>query len=160
MSPILELIGLVSGVLGIVGFFQDQFPSKPEDEPKHEENTNIYTTTLRIQLGVNGIANPETGETLWGAGGSAYTIDHYGANGIYLFPGAMVDTISAGSFQDLSTSASIGDQVTRTEIADVTDDMCIATMGMTLADGTHWGWLGDVSIYPKTEIDVLLLLAC
>ena len=55
--------------------------------------------------------------------------------------------ITSGSFSDLTiwqSNLGPGEQATSLQIIPTTNELCIAYVSQTWADGTHRGWLGDM----------------
>lgn len=139
-------IGLISGILGIWQFFIDNLPEPPQGE--NGDDPNIHGNTLRIQVGINGLKDPETGAVGGAMGGSVGNVDHWDASGDHIVGVPWYQRVEDGHFVDIELYSTNGRQAVTTTIEADYDDICIATMAMTFSDGSNWAWVGDVSDAP------------
>lgn len=130
-SVAIDVIGVVSGALGIFQFAQDQMPS-------HKDNP-ADSSYLRVHLG-GGI------RTVPNAGGSLAAIKVYNEEQTLIGAGSGDGPIPMGSFQDITIDQSYGpgQQPTYVQISGTDDAVCIAYLIQTWPDGTQRGWLGDM----------------
>ena len=127
----IDVIGVVSGVLGIFQFAQDQMPSRT-DNPAD-------TSSLRVHLGGGAGTVPN-------AGGSLGAIKVYNEDQTIIGAGSGDGPICMGSFQDITITQGYGpgQQPTYVQISGTDDGVCIAYLIQTWPDGTQRGWLGDM----------------
>ena len=127
----IDVIGVVSGVLGIFQFAQDQMPSRT-DNPAD-------TSSLRVHLGGGAGTVPN-------AGGSLGAIKVYNEDQTIIGAGSGDGPIPMGSFQDITITQGYGpgQQPTYVQISGTDDGVCIAYLIQTWPDGTQRGWLGDM----------------
>jgi hypothetical protein len=150
VSSIINVIGVVAGVLGIWGFAEDHVP--PKAQPEKPDDPNRYITTVRVTAGLDGSDNPMTTgggpRRLLSAGGRLGSMIHYNRNGDVLGAGSSVHRIEDGAFIDFKSPSSNGSQPVTTEIRGTDDSICIATLTTTWPDDLKFGWTGDVSTNP------------
>jgi hypothetical protein len=148
---IVNVIGVVAGVLGIWGFSEDHIPQKAE--PEKPDDPNKYITTVRVAAGLDGAGSPDIIDKgphrLMSAGGRLDSMIHYNLNGDVLGVGGSVDRIGDGAFIDFKSPSSDGSQPVTTEIRGTYDNICIATLTTTWPDDSKFGWTGDVSTNPQ-----------
>ena len=136
----IDVIGVVSGVLGIVSFFQSLFPPSPSTI------NQAGSSNLRIAAGMNGKGLSE-------ANGHIGIINLYNENQekISYNPyednpfGGSESEVNSGSFTDFTLDCS-GQQPTYVQIFGTGDAICIAYIAQTWPDGTQRGWSGDVGM--------------
>ena len=127
----IDVIGVVSGVLGIFQFAQDQMPSHP-DNPADR-------SFLRVHLGGGAASVPN-------AGGILGAIKVYNEDQTIIGAGSGDGPIPRGGFQDITITQSYGpgQQPTYVQISGTDDGVCIAYLIQTWPDGIQRGWLGDM----------------
>lgn len=125
MSGIIEGIGVISGVLGIVSFGMDLFG-----------DSSSSSTSVRIAAALNGE------EGLSNADGSVAQIRTLNAEEQLLGIGPET-YISSGDYADVSVPQSNKQQAVFIELHASDDAVCIAYVSTTWADGSQWLWLGD-----------------
>ena len=125
-----QVIGVVSGLVGIFQFLQTLFPA---------DNNPADSSSLRIGVGLNG---PD----LSGADGAVKTINVYNEDETLIGTGRGDGDIPSGSFQDITIdqSGSPGQQPTYLQINAGKHALCIAYITQKWPDGTQRGWLGDM----------------
>lgn len=118
-----DVIGVISGGMGIYSFIESLLPS-----------AESLKTTVRVSAG-------KISET---AGGKVAEIRLYDDAGSIVGKneGGGVDR---GSFTDISISQSTGQQATWVELRGDDDAICIPYISVTWADGSTYGWMGDVA---------------
>ena len=126
-----QVIGVVSGVVGIFQFLQGLFPA---------DNKPADSSSLRIGVGLNGPG-------LTGVDGAVKTINVYNEDETLIGTGRGDGDIPSGSFQDITIdqSGSPGQQPTYVQINAGKHALCIAYITQKWPDGTQRGWLGDMS---------------
>ena len=133
----IDVIGVVSGVLGIVSFFQGVFPDPPPDTSK------AGSSHLRIASGMDGGGMSE-------AGGHITKINLYNeyreqVGGVdYRLPWED-GNIEDGSFTDFTLDSN-GQQPTYVQILGSDDAVCVAYITQTWPDGIKRGWSGDMGM--------------
>ena len=134
---IFNVISVISAAIGFVGFMQSNLPSNvigPMD------------SSVRIAVALNGDKGVP-GALRHAAGETPIIIafnenNHYcGSSGQQHHP-----YITSGSFRDIKVDQSDGpgEQATSLQIIATTNELCIAYIGQTWADGAHRGWTGDM----------------
>ncbi|PVI02635.1 hypothetical protein DM02DRAFT_701093 [Periconia macrospinosa] len=145
VNPIINVIGVVAGVIGIWGFSEDHIPKKAE--PKKPDDPNKYITTVRVTAGLDGadsLMSPGgRPHRLMGAGGRVDSMLHWNLKGDFLGNGHSVDRVGDGAFSDYKSPSSDGSQPVSTEIRGSSDSICIATLTATWPDDSKYGWTGD-----------------
>ncbi|KAI3390913.1 hypothetical protein diail_8417, partial [Diaporthe ilicicola] len=119
---VIDVIGLIGGVMGIWGFVEDMFPV-------HKADHSLF----KIFVGIDQTANPsDPGDCcLTDAGGSIHYSKSFNKDGV------------VASKQTISMWQSVPQQAVTAELFADKDAICIAAIGATLVDGTTWGWVGD-----------------
>ena len=125
-----EVIGVVSGVIGIFQFLQSLFPP---------DTNSADSSSLRIGVGLDG-------PVLSNAEGAVKTINLYNEDQTLVGTGKGDGDIASGSFQDITIdqSGSPGQQPTYVQINAGKHALCIAYITQKWPDGTQRGWLGDM----------------
>ncbi|KAF1976715.1 hypothetical protein BU23DRAFT_565404 [Bimuria novae-zelandiae CBS 107.79] len=145
VSAIINVIGVVAGVLGIWGFSEDHIPKKAE--PEKPDDPNRYITTVRVTAGLDGADSlmipGGRPHRLMSAGGRLDSMIHYNLNGDVLGVGSSVHRIGDGAFIDFKSPSSDGSQPVTTEFRGTFDNICIATLTTTWPDDSKFGWTGD-----------------
>lgn len=130
MASLVDVIGLISGVLGIWSFGETLLPAQ-----------DVTASMYRIQVGLDDTPG-DGGDKLSNAGGGIDKIRTYNANGALLGAGGAT-TIGSGSFSDVGVAQGVSNQAITAEFYATSDAPCIAYISATLHDGTKWGWTGD-----------------
>ncbi|KAI0906454.1 hypothetical protein F4823DRAFT_607161 [Ustulina deusta] len=128
MAAIIDAIGLVSGVLGIIQFGLDNF--SPDDSEG---------STVRITVGLDfngGLSN---------SGGDLPDIRLFNEVGGFLGINADPGKVDSGKFSDITVEHKddAGDQATYTLFSANNDAICIAAASITWPNGDKYAWLGD-----------------
>ncbi|KAK5122729.1 hypothetical protein LTR85_003644 [Meristemomyces frigidus] len=127
MSAALDAIGLISGVLGIVSFFQTGFPtSTPEG------------TTVQIKAGLGDSSSS-------GMGGKISAVYAFDDQNDYLGNSGSAK-MGAGDYATVTVAQSNpGRQGSYISLSNTNDAVCIAWVTVTQNDGTASGaWTGDI----------------
>ena len=129
LSP-LDFFGFVSSALGIVSFVQSNLPLHDPDQTK-----------VRIFAGL--------GLSSTGTAGNVPTVALWDALGGFIgSSGPVIDTVSGGSFVDLSVQPTSANDDRSTEYLAVaaagSDDICIASIALTMPNGDNLAMYGDV----------------
>lgn len=120
-----EVIGLISGGLGIIQFGLDNFAPK-------EETGSV----IRISVGLDGNGLSE-------AGGDLPDVRLFNDFGEFLGIAADPGSVGPGSTEEIKVTHSDGQQAAYTLFTANDNAICIATTSITWADGSQYGWLGD-----------------
>jgi hypothetical protein len=139
-AAVINVIGAVASVLGIVGFVKTNLPATPDEDH----------SALRIAVGLTG--NLSGGDTPYIAvfNEKKEFIGYW--NWVdYIFKPSEA-YIDAGGFKDISVTQSCdkckkGQQATWLQLfqqPEGLDGICIAYLAQTWADGNNRGWLGDM----------------
>lgn len=138
MATIFNVISVMSAAIGLVGFMESNLP---------DGKRNPMDSSVRIAVALNG--DKGVRGALRHAAGEAPLVQAFnenqhlcGATNNFLHP-----YIHSGSFMDLTVSQSKlgpGEQATSLQIIPTTNELCIAYISQTWADGTHRGWVGDM----------------
>ncbi|KAB5539444.1 hypothetical protein GE09DRAFT_1248602 [Coniochaeta sp. 2T2.1] len=131
MTAVVEVIGLLSGVMGIWSFFQDMIPGG-----------DGTAATFRVQVAVDGYSE-DGSDPLTNGGGGIQTIRTYNVNHNLIGTGGETGSIGSGEYQDLAVGQQVANQATFAEFYANDDAVCIAYISATLHDQTHWAWTGD-----------------
>ena len=134
---IFNVISTFSAVIGFIGFMQSNVP---DGLPGPMDSSVRIAVALNGDKGVPGALRHAAGdaplinafnENLHRCGNSEYAGHPY---------------IKSGSFHDLTVGQSEGpgEQATSLQIIPTTNELCIAYIGQTWADGSHRGWTGDM----------------
>ena len=125
-----NVIGLVSGILGVIQFTEDHLPS---------HNGDGSDSALRVGLGLDSINNSN-------AQGPIRHIKLYDENRNIIGAGSGSSTISDGGFQDINIQQRYGPskQPTYIQVNAADDGVCIAYLTQTWPDGQQRSWLGDI----------------
>ncbi|PKK52751.1 hypothetical protein CI102_2487 [Trichoderma harzianum] len=124
----INVIGLLSGLLGVVSFYQENFANVPEKG-----------TTIRIKAG---LAQGDEKTDIEGNIGAVFAWDN---NNNYRGK-SKGKHIGEGSFEDIILSQfQHGRRLEYVAVAADEDAVCIAWIGVTMEDGTPNGaWTGDI----------------
>ena len=130
-----DVIGVVSGVIGIFQFLQGLFP--PPSPPSGA------TSQIRIGVGLNGNFD---GQTLSDSEGAVKGIRVYNEDKQLIGTGKGDGVIPSGSYQDISIDQSQepGQQPTYLQLNAGKDALCMAYITQQWPDGTQRGWSGDM----------------
>ncbi len=139
MTSIFNIIGVFSAGLGLIGFVKSNMPKPLDVKPTD--------STVRIAVGLNG--DKGVPGALRHAGGDVPLILAYNENqNLCGFSSAYDHTvISSGSFRDIiirQDEYGPGEQATYLQIIPTTNELCIAYISQTWADGGQRGWVGDM----------------
>ncbi|KAH6988572.1 hypothetical protein EDB80DRAFT_589168 [Ilyonectria destructans] len=129
MAAAIEVIGVISGLLGIVSFAQDNFG---------EVDTTTSSVKITVGLDVSG--------GLDNAGGSMPDVRLFNEAGGFIGINNAGDSITDGSTGEVKIThedSSNGQQATYALLSANNDAICIAYMTMTWANGDQYGWVGD-----------------
>ncbi|KAF7556137.1 hypothetical protein G7Z17_g1655 [Cylindrodendrum hubeiense] len=129
MAAAIEVIGVISGLLGIVSFAQDNFG---------EADTTTSSVKITVGLDVSG--------GLDNAGGSLPDVRLFNEAGDFIGISNSADAITDGSTGEVKIThedSSNGQQATYALLSANNDAICIAYMTMTWANGDQYGWVGD-----------------
>ena len=133
----MDVIALVAGVIGFISFLPNNLPKNP----------TVMDSSVRIAVALNG--DEGTPGALRHAAGPAPLVQAFNEN--QNLCGSSKDSgypdITSGSFVDLTVwqwDLGPGEQATTLQIIPSTNELCIAYISQTWADGTHRGWLGDM----------------
>ncbi|KAF6229672.1 hypothetical protein HO173_011318 [Letharia columbiana] len=138
-ASIFNVISVFSAVIGFVGFMQNNLPHDP----------GPMDSAVRVAVALNG----DKGEpgALRHAAGEAPLINAFNENQNWCGSSSDDDHqyITSGSFKDMTIWQSRhgggpGEQATALQIIPTTNELCIAYIAQTWADGTHRGWTGDM----------------
>jgi hypothetical protein len=123
----IDAIGIVSGVLGIVGFIQDQIPDKPTEG-----------AAIRIKAGSGGTDDEGSGGEVSAAYAWNFDNNYLGrGDGGSMEQGGIVDTV-IDSFSNGARAEYAGISVAR-------DAVCVAWISVSQYDNTPGGaWTGDI----------------
>ena len=129
-----QVISVVAGIVGIVGFLQDLFPPP----------TQVQGSTSHIRIGV-GLDGTFNGSTLSASEGAVKGIRVYNEDKILIGTGKGDGVIPSGGYQDISIDQSKGpgQQPTYLQLNAGTDALCMAYITQQWPDGTQRGWSGD-----------------
>ncbi|KAL2272441.1 hypothetical protein FJTKL_06562 [Diaporthe vaccinii] len=130
----LEVLGVISGIMGFWSFGDNMFP----------EQKDMYSN-YKVFVGIDGTANPsDPGECcLVDAGGDIYYSKVFNSYGDEIGRGGQFPKLKSGSDETITMWQNIPQQAVTVELFAGKDAVCIAAIGATLHDGTHWGWVGD-----------------
>ncbi|KAK7446355.1 hypothetical protein VKT23_014561 [Stygiomarasmius scandens] len=135
-TALVNIIGVVSGVVTIVGFIQSNLPSQNEAEG----------ATIRVAVGVDGT------DGLNEAGGNRPYVVGFNEVGDAIGLTENGDKIGSGQFVDMILDQNAaGEDHTKEQptwlqfTQSGTDGICIAYISVTWEDGTHRGWYGDTA---------------
>lgn len=131
MSGVIEAIGLISGVLGILSFIEGQVPPNEGD-----------FAYFRIAVGLDDYEN-DNGDTLSNAGGNIDSIRLYNNVEELIGVGGLSDSIPQGEFKDAKVPQGNNQQPSTTIFQAGDDAVCIAYITATMGDGNQYGWTGD-----------------
>ncbi|KAM5341688.1 hypothetical protein ACJ41O_014719 [Fusarium nematophilum] len=127
-SAAVDVIGLISGVLGIVQFGMDHFGGKEKAK-----------SVIKIGVGLDvrgGLDN---------SGGHLPDVRLWNEDGRFL--GGKMDpgNIKSGETQEIKVKhdGNVGQQATYTLFSGNTDAICIAFASITWPDGNEYAWIGD-----------------
>ncbi|PSN58586.1 hypothetical protein BS50DRAFT_682731 [Corynespora cassiicola Philippines] len=132
---IINVIGIVSGVVGIWGFAESRLP--PKAQPKSPSDPNKYITTVRVVAGLDGTNGMSH------AGGHLSAIMNFDANGNQVSGHSVSERIEDGVHLDFKLASREGAQPITTQIRGDVDNVCIALMSTTWPDDSKFGWTGD-----------------
>ncbi|KAJ4007426.1 hypothetical protein NW752_007593 [Fusarium irregulare] len=123
----IDAIGIVSGVLGIIGFIQGQIPEKPTEG-----------VAIRIKAGSGGTDDQGSGGEVSAAYAWDFDNNYLGrGDGGFMEQGGVVDTV-IGSFSNAARAEYVG-------ISVVKDAVCVAWIGVSQYDNIAGGvWTGDI----------------
>lgn len=124
----IEIIGVVSGLLGLVQFGIDNFAA-----PETAASKLKIGVGLDIAGGLNNAGGDLPDVRLWNEGGEFL--------GISADPGKIDD----GSTKEITVShkGDNGQQATYALFSANTDAICVAYVSITWPDGNEYGWIGD-----------------
>lgn len=127
-----DIIGFVSGVLGIYSFATELFPSEPGGE----------SATVRIAVGLSGTDGDDG--PLEGPDGSVKSVRIYNNQGEFLSSGPDDQGIDDGGYTDITLKQGITQQAPYVQIR-VGDDenICLAYVSVTFSDGQQRAWDGS-----------------
>ena len=127
-AALIEVIGIVSGALGIVQFGMDNFAA-PE------------TAASKIRLGVG----LDISGGLSSAGGDLPDVRLWNEGGDFLGMSADPGKIDDGSTKEITVThnGDNGQQATYALFSANTDAICVAYVSITWPDGNEYGWIGD-----------------
>ena len=130
-----QVIGVVSGVIGIFQFLQSLFP--PQTTPP------AATSLVRIGVGLDGTFD---GQTLSDAEGAVKGIRVYNEDQQLIGTGKGDGVIPTGGYQDINIdqSQAPGQQPTYLQLNAGKDALCMAYITQQWPDGTKRGWSGDM----------------
>ncbi|KAH7408787.1 hypothetical protein DE146DRAFT_752900 [Phaeosphaeria sp. MPI-PUGE-AT-0046c] len=134
-TVVIHTIGVIAGVLGIWGFTEEHLPKKVE--PIRQNQKLSYTTTTRVVAGLdgtNGMAH---------AGRAIDQVVHYDNNDNGFATSRAGQRLEDGSYVDIKLTWHQGMQSVSSRIDASTDNVCVAILSTTWADGTKFGWTGD-----------------
>jgi len=125
----LDVLGAVSGVLGIVGFGLTNIP-KLMDEASGP--------TLRVRAGLP----QDAAQTMGGGLDGVYSFDYWN----HFIGSAYDEDIPQGGFNDITIDSpdSPTTSATYVQVTNGNDATCIAYLALTNADGTSRTWMGDI----------------
>ncbi|KAI1115297.1 hypothetical protein F5Y14DRAFT_410829 [Nemania sp. NC0429] len=128
MAAVLEAIGLISGVLGIIQFGIDNLPQ--------EESVG---STIRVTVGL------DVSGQLNNAGGGLPDIRLFNEAGQFLGISADPGKVKAGEFGDITIEHdhNSGQQAAYTLFSANDDAVCIAYASITWPSGDQYAWVGD-----------------
>ncbi|CAM1502184.1 Fc.00g041680.m01.CDS01 [Cosmosporella sp. VM-42] len=128
MAALLDVIGVVSGILGIIQFGMDNFA-----EPDGASSVVKITVGLDVD---NGLQN---------AGGSLPDVRLFNEAGGFLGINADGDGITSGNTGEINVSHQSGDgQQAAYALFSANDDaICIAYVSITWPNGDQYGWVAD-----------------
>ncbi|KAI1160787.1 hypothetical protein F5B18DRAFT_486877 [Nemania serpens] len=128
MAAILEAIGLISGVLGIIQFGMDNLPQ--------EESVG---STIRVTVGLDVPGN------LNNAGGDLPDIRLFNEAGQFLGIKADPGEVKSGEFGDITIehNHNSGQQAAYTLFSANNNAICIAYASITWPSGDQYAWVGD-----------------
>ncbi|KAI1122808.1 hypothetical protein F5Y10DRAFT_253288 [Nemania abortiva] len=128
MAALLDAIGLISGVLGIIQFGMDNLPQE-----------NSEGSTVRITVGL------DTTDGLSNSGGDLPDVRLFNEAGDFL--GITVDPgkVKSGEFGDITIEHdhNSGSQATYALFSANNDAICIAYTSITWPSGDQYAWVGD-----------------
>lgn len=119
-----EVIGIISGLLGIYSFYGSLFGG-----------SSAYTSVVRVAAGLNG-------NGLSGADGSLSSIRLYNYNQEIL-ANVGGGSVGSGGFKDFPISQINNQQAVYVQLYASNDAICIPAVTITWVDGHHYGWVGD-----------------
>ena len=135
---VLTVFSLVSGFLIGVSLSANDIPNLMTPGP--------LDSTVRIAVGLNG--DRGWSGSLRHAAGNAPLINAFNENQNHCGSSDnRHDYITSGSFQDVTiwqSKVGPGEQATSLQIIPTKNELCIAYISQTWADGTHRGWIGDM----------------
>jgi len=123
----IEVIGVISGVLGIIQFGMDNFGSEDTDG-----------STVRVQVGL------DYTDGLDSAGGSVPDIRLFNEVGGFIGMSADPGSVDSGSYTDMTVEQNSAQQATYTLFSANDDAVCIAYSSITWPDGSQYGMTGDI----------------
>ncbi|KAJ8130627.1 hypothetical protein O1611_g3000 [Lasiodiplodia mahajangana] len=128
MAAILEVIGFISGVLGIIQFGEDNLPEKKS-----------VGSTVRITVGL------DTKGGLNNAGGDLPDVRLFNEAGEFLGIKTNPGKVRSGEFSDITIEHDwdLGQQATYALFSANKDAICIAYASITWPSGDSYGWVGD-----------------
>lgn len=129
-----QVIGVVSGVIGIFQFLQSLFPPPTA--------SSAATSSIRIGVGLDGTFD---GQTLSDSEGAVKGIRVYNEDRHLIGTGKGDGVIPSGGYQDISIDQSkgLGQQPTYLQLNAGKDALCMAYVTQQWPDGTQRGWSGD-----------------
>ncbi|KAG8162904.1 hypothetical protein KVR01_007382 [Diaporthe batatas] len=125
---IINILGLISNAIGYWGFADDMFPA-PEDGH----------STFKVYVAIDGTGP----DSLEDAGGSIRNGKLFNSFGVDIGHGGSFPHMKSGSSETITIWQSVPQQAPWVMLFASKDAVCIAAIGATLIDGTHWGWVGD-----------------
>ncbi|TLD33006.1 hypothetical protein PspLS_00978 [Pyricularia sp. CBS 133598] len=126
MTSIIDIIGVVSSVLGIIQFAQDAFPQKQKPG-----------SSVRIAVGLDASGG------LNNAGGNVPGVALFNEVGGFLGQSQKNGQVQDGNFADLTVTQSSGQQATYGLFQAGHDAVCIAYTSITWPDGNQYALTGD-----------------
>ncbi|TLS23577.1 uncharacterized protein PpBr36_06449 [Pyricularia pennisetigena] len=126
MATVIEIIGVVSGVLGIIQFAQDAFPEKQKPG-----------SSVRIAVGLDSAGG------LNNAGGNVPGVALFNEVGGFLGQAQNNGQVQDGNFADLTVTQSSGQQAAYGLVQAGSDAVCIAYTSITWPDGNQYALTGD-----------------
>ena len=134
-ATIFNVISLFSSGIGLIGFIQSNVPKEE----------SFGDSSVRVAVALNG--HEGVPFALYHAAGPAPIVrvfnenrDHIGESGDYLME------INSGSYRDIKIDQhrGPGQQAPWLQITSTPNELCIAYISQTWADGTSRGWVGDM----------------
>lgn len=127
-----DIIGFVSGVLGIYSFIEGLFPGTP-DGP---------SATVRVAVGLSGTEGDDG--PLTGPDGVVKSVRIYNNNGEFLSASADDQNVGDGGYTDFTLNQGNNQQTPYVQVRSGDgSNMCLAYLSVTFADGQKRAWDGS-----------------